>query len=329
MTAPLSILPQPRIVVLDGHTLNPGDFSWEPLQALGRCEIFERTAPSELAARAAEADVILTNKAALTRETIFGLPRLRYIGVTATGYNIVDAIAARERGIPVTNVPAYGTRSVAQHTLALLLELTQHAGAHAQAVRDGAWVRAKDWCFWQAPLIELEGLALGIVGYGRIGEAVAGLGEALGMRVLAAVSSRARELPRNVAVVDLDHLFAESDVVSLHCPLTPETRHLVNAARLARMKPSALLINTSRGPLIDEAALAEALNRGTLAGAALDVLSTEPPSPDNPLLGARNCLITPHIAWATQSARARLMQVSIGNVRAFLCGQAMNVVNGG
>jgi glycerate dehydrogenase len=313
--------------VLDGHTLNPGDLSWDPLRALGRCDIFERTSPSELRSRAADAELILTNKAVLTRDDLFQLPRLRYIGVTATGYNIVDAAAARERGIPVTNVPAYGTPSVAQHTFALLLELTQHVGDHARSVRDGAWVRAKDWCFWNTPLIELDGLSLGIVGYGRIGQAVGRLAEAFGMRVNTAVSDRSRDLPRNVAVVELDHLFAESDVVSLHCPLTPETRHMANAARLARMKPTAFLINTSRGPLVDEAALADALNRGRLAGAAVDVLSVEPPPADNPLLTARNCLITPHIAWATQAARARLMKISVENVRAFLAGKPQNVVN--
>jgi len=314
-------------VVLDGHTLNPGDLSWDPLRALGDCVVHERTSRAELAARSADAELIITNKAALSREDILQCPRLRYIGVTATGYNIVDAGAARERNIPVTNVPTYGTRSVAQHTMALLLELTQHVGEHARSVRESEWVRARDWCYWKTPLLELEGLTLGIVGYGRIGQTVARLAEAFGMRVITAVSSRAKELPRNIAVVELDHLFGESDVVSLHCPLSPETEQMVNAQRLARMKPSAFLLNTSRGPLIEQTALADALNSGRLAGAALDVLSVEPPGKDNPLLTAKNCLITPHIAWATRAARARLMDVAVENVRAFLAGKPQNVVN--
>jgi len=316
-----------NIVVLDGHTLNPGDLNWDDLKALGPCAIYERSTPAELLKRAADAQLLVTNKAPLGREHIQALPNLRYIGVTATGYNIIDVAAARERGITVTNVPAYGTRSVAQHTFALLLELTQHAGHHSQSVRAGAWVRSPDWCFWEHPLVELDGLTLGIVGFGRIGRAVGELGQAFGMRVIAAVSPRARELPPDVSSVDLDSLFSASDVVSLHCPLTDATRHLVNASRLARMKPTAFLLNTSRGPLVDEAALAEALNAGRIAGAGLDVLSTEPPLSDNPLLTAKNCIITPHQAWATRAARERLMRVAISNVKAFLGGKAQNVVS--
>ena len=326
MTTPAST--PPRIVVLDGHTLNPGDLNWDALRALGDCEIYDRTPPTEIAARAAHAEMILTNKAPLSRETLASLPKLKYIGVTATGHNIVDAAAARERGVAVTNVPAYGTRSVAQMTFALLLELAHHAGDHAAGVRAGRWTRAADWCYWDHPLIELEGLTLGIVGYGRIGQAVAQLAAAFGMKVIVSVSGRKRELPPAVAVVEPDYLFSHSDVVSLHCPLTPETKHLINADRLARMKPTAFLINTSRGPLVDEAALADALNRGQLAGAALDVLATEPPPADHPLLSAKNCLITPHLAWATRAARARLMQTAVDNVRAFLEGRPRNVVNG-
>ena len=318
---------RPRIAILDAHTLNPGDLSWEPLQAMGDCEIHERTTPAQLIERAEQAEMIITNKVVISREQIGRLPKLSYIGVTATGYNIVDIAAARERSIAVTNVPAYGTRSVAQHTMALLLELTHHVGLHADGVRAGDWVKARDWCYWRTPLIELEGLTLGIVGYGRIGQAVARLGEAFGMRILVAVSSRPQEPLRNVAVVDPDHLFRNSDVVSLHCPLTPETRQLVNPTRLALMKPTAFLINTSRGPLIDEAALADALNRGTLAGAALDVLAVEPPGADNPLLTARNCLITPHQAWATLAARQRLLSIAVENVRAFLAGKPQNLVS--
>ncbi|MSU63774.1 MAG: D-2-hydroxyacid dehydrogenase [Pedosphaera sp.] len=315
-----------KIVVLDGHTLNPGDLSWEPLRALGECEIHERSAPGEVVPRSTAASVLITNKVAIAREQIAQLPDLRYIGVTATGYNIVDVAAARERGIDVSNVPTYGTRSVAQMTFALLLELTQHAGDHAKSVRDGRWSRSPDFCYWDHPLIELDGLTMGIIGFGRIGRAVAELALAFGMRVLVA-TRRTSDLPPGMARADLDDLFRQSDVISLHCPLTPETKNLVNAARLRLMKPTAFLINTSRGPLVEEAALADALNSGRLAGAALDVLAVEPPPVANPLLLAENCLITPHIAWATRAARARLMETSIANVRAFKAGKPQNVVN--
>jgi glycerate dehydrogenase len=315
-----------RVVVLDGFTLNPGDLSWAELEALGPCAVFDRTPPGEVLARAAEAEIVLTNKTLLDRETIQHLSRLRYIGVLATGTNIVDLAAARARGIPVTNVPTYGTRSVAQLTFALLLELAQHVGHHAGTVREGRWTRNADWCYWDFPLIELEGLTLGIVGFGRIGRAVSVLGVAFGMKVLA-VDPSAGATPPGVSLVELDTLFRESDVVSLHCPLTPETAQLVNARRLSLMKPGAFLLNTSRGPLVDEAALAKALNSGGLAGAAVDVLSVEPPPADNPLLTARNCIITPHIAWATRAARSRLMHLAIGNVRGFLEGKPQNVVN--
>lgn len=317
-----------NIVVLDGYTLNPGDLSWDELKAMGSCEIFDRTQPGEVAARAANAEIVITNKAILHRAQIEALPKLKYIGVTATGYNVVDIDAAKERGIVVCNVPLYGTRSVAQHTFALLLELTQHVGHHAQSVRDGRWVRSVDWCYWDKPLIELDGLTMGIVGYGRIGQATARLAEAFGMKVITTASSSGKPREPQVKVMPLDQLFSESDVVSLHCPLTPETKHLVNAQRLALMKPTAFLLNTSRGPLIDEAALADALNFGRIAAAALDVLSTEPPSSDNPLLTAKNCLITPHNAWAMRAARARLMKTSVENVRAFLAGTPQNVVSG-
>ncbi len=317
-----------NITVLDGHTLNPGDLSWDALKALGPCDIFDRTTPGEVAVRAAHAEIAITNKAVLHRTQIEALPKLKYIAVTATGYNVVDIEAAKERGIIVSNVPTYGTRSVAQHTFALLLELTQHAGHHAQTVREGRWARSADWCYWDKPLVELDGLTLGIVGYGRIGQATARLAEAFGMKVITAPSSGGKPRGSDVAVADLDTLFSTSDVVSLHCPLTPETKHLVNAPRLARMKPTAFLLNTSRGPLIDEAALAEALNSGRLAAAALDVLSAEPPTADNPLLTAKNCLITPHNAWAMRAARARLMRTTVENVRAFFAGTPQNVVGG-
>ncbi|HEY2952790.1 MAG TPA: D-2-hydroxyacid dehydrogenase [Verrucomicrobiae bacterium] len=320
-------LSKQHIVVLDGHTLNPGDLSWDDLKALGECVIHERIAADEVVKYAAEAELILTNKVSLPRDTMARLPKLRYIGVTATGYNIVDAVAARERNVTVTNVPAYGTPSVAQMTFALLLELTQHVGHHAQSVVEGRWTRSADWCYWERPLVELDGLTMGIVGLGRIGRAVADLAAAFGMKVVAHRRSRPQSEPGQIPLLDLDALFRQCDVVSLHCPLTPETKNLVNAARLSLMKPSAFLLNTSRGPLIDEPALAEALNAGRLAGAGLDVLSLEPPPADNPLLQAKNCLITPHLAWATRAARARLMSAAVANVRAFLMGKPQNVVN--
>ena len=315
-----------NIVILDGFTLNPGDLNWEELQSLGPCAIYDRTPPADLPRRAADADILLTNKTELAGDAIRNLPKLKYIGVLATGTNVVDLAAARARGIPVTNIPTYGTKSVAQMTFALLLELAQHAGHHAQTVREGRWTRSVDWCYWDFPLLELEGLALGIVGFGRIGRAVGELGAAFGMKILAsdpAVSAA----PPFVRLLDFDALFRESDIVSLHCPLTPQTANLVNARRLSLMKPSAFLLNTSRGPLVDEPALANALNSGRIAGAALDVLSKEPPPADNPLLGARNCLITPHLSWATRAARARLMKIAVENVRSFLQGKPQNVVN--
>jgi len=315
-----------KIVVLDGYTLNPGDLSWDPLKALGDCEIHDRTAPGEVSARAADAEILLTNKTVIGRDHFPALPKLRYIGVLATGTNVVDLAEARERGIIVTNVPAYATGSVAQLVFALLLECAWHAGAHSESVRGGAWTRSRDFCFWEYPLVELSGLTMGLIGFGNIGRAVARAASAFDMRVLVCVR-RPGEAPAGVQFAGLETVFRESDVLSLHCPLTPETRHLINAQRLAWMKPGAFLINTGRGPLIDEAALAAALNSGRLAGAGLDVLSVEPPSADNPLLSAKNCVITPHIGWATGAARARLMKTVVENVRAFLAGKPQNVVN--
>lgn len=316
-----------HIVVLDGHTLNPGDLSWDELSALGQLEVHPRTKPAEVLGRAMAADVLLTNKVALDRETILALPKVRYIGVLATGYNVVDAAAARERGIPVTNVPGYSTRSVAQLVFALILELTHHVGQHAQTVREGRWSRSEDFCYWDRPLLELDGLTLGIIGFGQIGREVANIARALGMRVLVHSRTRPAELPREAGWVSLNELLARADIVSLHCPLTPDTRHLINSERLALMKPTAFLINTSRGPLVEEAVLADALNSGRLAGAGLDVLSAEPPAAGNPLLTAKNCLITPHIGWASKAARRRLMGITAANLRAFLAGQPQNVVN--
>jgi glycerate dehydrogenase len=317
-----------KIVVLDGYTLNPGDLSWSDLQKLGECDIYDRLRDDELVPRAAEAEIVLTNKMVVSRKHMAQLPGLRYIGVTATGYNIVDVEAARERKIIVTNVPAYGTASVAQMTFALLLELTQRVGHHAQTVREGRWARSEDFCYWDFPLVELDGLTLGIIGFGRIGQAVARIAQAFGMKVIATGRSGRDAAPSASLVewVDLETLLRTSDVVSLHCPLTPETKHLINAKRLATMKATAFLLNTSRGPLVDEGALAEALKRGQIAGAGLDVLSEEPPPLNHPLYTAPNCFTTPHIAWATRAARARLMRVAVENVRAFIEGKPQNVV---
>lgn len=317
----------PRIVCLDGYTLNPGDLDWGPIQALGEFVTHDRSTPSEVVSRAEGAEIVLTNKTALSREHFARLPKLKYVGVLATGYNVVDIEAARERKIPVANIPTYGTRSVAQMVFAHLLNLTQRVGAHAGTVREGQWVKCPDFCYRVTPLVELEGLTMGIVGFGRIGQTTGAIARAFGMRVLAfspGLSLGEREGARSVP---LEELLRESDAVSLHCPLTTETKGLINRERLGLMKPTAFLVNTSRGPLVDEAALAEALNAGKIAGAGLDVLAVEPPKADNPLLAAKNCFITPHIAWATRAARARLLQIAADNVRAFLAGKPRNVVN--
>ncbi|HTQ05100.1 MAG TPA: D-2-hydroxyacid dehydrogenase [Polyangiaceae bacterium] len=318
----------PRIVVLDGHTLNPGDLSWEPLGALGELEVFERTEPELVVPRAAGARVVVTNKTRLGASELGRLPELAGITVLATGFDVVDARAARARGIPVCNVPAYSTASVAQHTFALLFELTAHVGAHAAGVRHGEWSKQADFTYWNAPLIELDGLTFGVVGFGAIGRRVAATARSLGMRVLATPSRRLPAAPDGVEYRELDALFAESDVLSLHCPLTPETRGLVSAERLAAMRPSAFLLNTARGALVDEAALASALERGVIAGAGLDVLTAEPPPLEHPLLSAPRCVVTPHQAWTTRSARARLLAVTAANVAGILAGKPQNVVNG-
>ena len=314
-----------KIVVLDGYTLNPGDLSWAELETLGTCSIYDRTPPEQIIERARDADIVLTNKTPLTRQSLAQLPNLQAVGVLATGYNVVDIVAARERGIPVMNIPTYGTRSVAQMTFALLLELVQQVAHHARTVRDGRLASCQDFCYWDMQLVSLEALTMGLIGYGRIGRATAEVARAFGMRVLAHdPMADPAEYPE---LTSLETLLKTSDVVSLHCPLTAENTGLINAERLDWMKPTAYLINTARGPLIDEPALAAALNDGRLAGAGLDVLSVEPPSPDNPLLTAPNCLITPHIAWATRSARQRLMNTAVDNVRGFLAGNPQNIVN--
>ena len=316
----------PSITILDGYTLNPGDLDWQLLTNLGSLTVHDRTPGELILSRCTGADILLTNKTPITRATLEQLPDLRYIGVLATGWNVVDAVAARELGISVTNVPGYSTPSVAQHVFALLLELTQRTGLHSDSVLAGDWAAAPDWCYWRTPLTELSGLTMGIIGYGAIGQAVSRIAQAFGMNVVAAVRTPRGETP-GVTFASVDEVFRAADVISLHCPLTPETTGLVDASRLATMKPGAYLINTGRGPLIVEEDLATALHQGTLAGAALDVLSTEPPRPENPLLTAPRCIITPHIAWASLASRRRLLSTAAENVRAFLSGKPQNVVN--
>jgi glycerate dehydrogenase len=316
-----------HIVVLDGYTLNPGDLNWSELEELGKCRIYDRTLPNDVVPRAASADILLTNKTPITAQDIEQLPKLKYIGVLATGYNIVDVDAAEAQDIIVTNVPTYGTDSVAQNTFAHILNLTNRVGQHAQSVMQGKWTASTDWCYWDYPLIELSGLILGIIGFGRIGQSVANLGLAFGMKVLFYDPQTTRSQPSTIKKVDLNQLFEQSDIITLHCPLTDETEKLVNKERLRLMKKTAFLINTSRGPLIDETALAGALNNNKIAGAGLDVLSVEPPVADNPLLKAKNCFITPHNSWATKASRIRLMNAVIDNIKAFLNHKPKNVVN--
>ncbi|MCW3467752.1 D-2-hydroxyacid dehydrogenase [Chitinophaga nivalis] len=316
-----------NIVVLDGFALNPGDLDWSSLEALGNVTIYDRTPEHLVPERSKHAHILLTNKSVISGATIRELPQLEYIGVIATGYNVVDLAAARERGIPVTNVPAYGTASVAQLTFALILELCNRVGLHADSVRAGEWTRSIDFSYWKAPLTELDGKTLGIIGFGQIGQAVARIALAFGMKVIVSHKYPERDAMAGVAFVSQEVCFREADIVSLHCPLNVDNREFVNAALLATMKKSAFLINTSRGPLIREADLAAALAAGTIAGAGLDVLSVEPPAADNPLITAPGVLITPHIAWATRDARSRLMMTAIDNVRAFLAGQTRHVVN--
>lgn len=317
-----------NIVVLDAHTTNPGDLSWGALQALGPCRIYDRTPQDKAIECAAGAEILLTNKTVLSAEVLEQLPGLKYIGVLATGYNVVDVAAAAGRGIVVTNVPAYSTASVAQMVFAHVLNLCHRVETHSAGVHQGRWTAAEDFCYADHPQTELVGRTMGIVGFGRIGRAVANLAAAFGMDVLAVSRSRPDDLPEGVTLIDLADLLSRSDVISLHCPLTEATEGLIGREQLAAMKPTAWLINTGRGPLIDEAAVAEALAAGEIAAAAVDVLSAEPPRPDNPLLGAPNCFITPHIAWATRAARQRLLNTAVENVRAYLAGRPVNVVGG-
>lgn len=317
-----------KIVVLDGYTENPGDLSWDALRQLGDCMVWERTAQNQIVERAAEADIVLTNKVPLGKAEFTALPKLKFVGVLATGYNIIDLDAASDHNVVVTNIPAYSTNSVAQMVMAHLLNIVNQVQHYTDEVRSGKWSSCLDFCFYDTPVFELCGKTMGIVGLGHIGMAVARIAVSMGMKVLAYTSKDAAALPEGVEkAAQLDDLFAASDVVTLHCPLTADTRHMVNAHRLGLMKKSAILINTGRGPLVDEQALADALNAGEIYAASVDVMSQEPPRADNPLLTARNCNFTPHIAWASKEARVRLMGIAVDNVRKFLAGQPVNVVN--
>lgn len=317
-----------KIVVLDGYTLNPGDLNWSGLEQLGDLTVYHRTTSEQIAERLAGAEIIFTNKTSLTREHFATNPHIRFVGVLATGYNVVDITAARERGIPVCNIPTYGTMAVAQFAAALLLELCHHVGRHAESVRAGNWAGGQDFCYWLNPLIELDGKTLGIVGFGRIGQAFGRIAQAFGMNIVAVDDYPNRQLESStLRYVSLDELYAAADVISLHCPLFENNRSMIDKTAIGKMKPGVLIINTSRGPLINEADLAEALQSGHVAGAAMDVLSSEPPAPNNPLLSAPNCFVTPHIAWATKEARTRLMNIAVDNLTAFLKGTPQNVVN--
>lgn len=317
-----------KIVVLDGYTLNPGDISWVGLEALGEVTVYDRTKPEEVVERIGDAEVVYTNKTPITRDTLDQCGNIRFIGVLATGYNIIDIEAAKEKGIPVSNIPTYGTAAVSQFAIALLLELCHHIGEHSDAVKNGEWTSNPDWCFWKYPLVELAGKTMGIVGFGRIGQDTGKIAQALGMKVLAFDAYKRPELESETCrYADLDTLLAESDVISLHCPLFPDTEGIINKDTIAKMKTGVMIINDSRGPLIVEEDLRDALNSGKVAGAALDVVSTEPIKMDNPLLSAKNVILTPHIAWAPKESRQRLMDIAVENLQCFVDGAPQNVVN--
>lgn len=317
-----------KIVVLDGYTLNPGDISWDGLKALGDVTIHDRTPADKVVERAAGAEVIFTNKTPVTEEAINQLHSLKFIGVLATGYNIVNTEAAKDKGIIVSNVPGYGTTSVVQMTIALLLELCLHVQRHSDAVMEGTWARSADWCFWDSPLVELSGKTMGIIGFGRIGQQVGDVAAAFGMNIIGNSRNRTDQSGRkNFRWAEIPELLEQSDVVSIHCPLFPETKGLINKESLKTMKKSAFLLNTSRGPIVVDEDLADALNNDVIAGAGIDVLSAEPPPMNNPLFAAKNCIITPHIAWATKEARLRLMDATVNNLAAFISGSPVNVVN--
>lgn len=317
-----------KIVVLDGYTLNPGDISWEGMEAFGEVTVYDRTKAEEIVERIGDADVVYTNKTPISRETLDVCKNVKFIGVLATGYNIVDIEAAKEKGIPVSNIPTYGTAAVSQFAIALLLELCHHIGEHSDAVKAGEWSSNPDWCFWKHPLVELAGKTMGIIGFGRIGQDTGKIAQALGMKVLAYDAFRHAELESETChYADLDTLLAESDVISLHCPLFPDTEGIINKDTIAKMKDGVMIINDSRGPLIVEEDLRDALNSGKVAGAALDVVSTEPIRMDNPLLDAKNVILTPHIAWAPKESRQRLMDIAVDNLKHFADGEPQNVVN--
>ena len=315
-----------KIVILDGYAANPGDLSWEEIKSLGECTVYDRTSPEQVVERAHGAEIILTNKTVIDKETMAALPDLKYIGVLATGYNVIDIDSAHERGITVTNIPAYSTDSVAQMVFAHILNIATQVQHHTEEVRKGRWSNNKDFCFWDTPLIELRDKKIGIIGLGHTGFTTARIAIGFGMQVYAYTSKSHFQLPPEIKKKELDELLRECDIVSLHCPLTDKTRHIVNAQRLSLMKKEAILINTGRGPLIDEQALANALNTEQIYAAGLDVLSQEPPHSDNPLLTARNCYITPHIAWASKEARTHLLQVAYKNIKAYIEGNCINVV---
>lgn len=323
-----------KAVVLDGYTLNPGDLNWDGLKALCDLTVYDRTAydlggTAKVIERIRDAEIVFTNKTPLPAEAIMAAPKLKYIGVLATGYNVVDVEIAKQRGIAVTNIPTYGTDAVAQMAIALLLEMCHHAGAHAEAVKAGEWGSNPDWCFWKYPLIELAGKTMGIIGLGRIGQATARIAQALGMKVLAYDNFKVKELESpTLKYTELDELFAKADVIALHCPLFESTRGIINKGNIAKMKTGVMIINNSRGQLIVEEDLAEALNDGKVGGAALDVVSSEPIKAENPLLKAKNCIVTPHMSWAPIESRQRLMDITINNLRQFLAGKPINVVNG-
>lgn len=317
-----------KIVVLDGYTLNPGDLSWDGLKALGNAVVYDRTPADKTVERIGDAEIVITNKTVITQQVMDACPAIQYIGVLATGYNVVDITAAKTKGISVTNIPAYGTRSVSQFAIALLLEICHHIGDHSQSVKAGDWTRNADFCYWNYPLIELAGKTIGIIGYGLIGQQTAAIAQALGMKVLAHSRNRNAELESDtVQYADLDELFARADIISLHCPLSESTRGIINKDSIGKMKDGVIIINTSRGPLIVEEDLADALTSGKVHAAAVDVVSTEPISADNPLLQAKNCIITPHIAWAPREARERLLHIAVDNLKSFLDGSPVNVVN--
>ena len=316
-----------KIVVLDGYTENPGDLSWGGFEAIGETVVYDRTPEEQIVERIGEAEIVILNKTPITRATLEACPGIKYIGVLATGYNVVDTDAARERGIPVCNIPSYGTASVGQFAIALLLEICHHIGAHSDSVHNGDWERSADWCYWNHPLIELDGKTMGIIGFGRIGQATGRIAKALGMKVVA-YDAHPNDAGRALAgYVELDTLLATSDVIALHCPLFPETQGIIDRAAIAKMKDGVIILNNSRGPLIVEQDLADALDSGKVAAAGLDVVSTEPIRGDNPLLKAKNCIITPHISWAAREPRQRIMDMAVENLKAFLGGGAVNVVN--